>query len=379
MQEPLVPHALRVAAALSWRFLAIAAAIAVIALILATLRIIFLPAIVALILATALVPPARWLREHRVPSALAALTVLLGAAFTLATIIAVMAAFVVIDFNEFRGLQASVEDGIDRVTQWIVDSPLGLSESEVDARLADAREQLSANSDQLAGGAFSGALIFVEMVAGAALALVLLFFFVHDGRRMWRWIVGLFPGEYQDDVHAIGLRGWGALTGHLRGTIGVAIFDAGAIALVLIVLGVPFALPLTALIFFGAFIPVVGALVTGFAAVMVALAGEGLAPALIVLGALLLVQQLESSVVAPLLLSRGVQLHPVVVIMAVTAGGVIWGIPGAFVAVPITALVASTSAYLATRGRAPAPLEPVPPDPAIAGVSEHDLGAQSTD
>lgn len=385
MEEHLVPHPLRVAAALSWRFLVIAAAIAVIAIILATLRLIFLPAIVALILSTALVPPARWLREHGVPSALGTLTVLAGAALGLAAIIAIMAAFVVIDFNEFGGLQASVDDGIDRVTQWVVDSPLGLSESDVDSRLSTARDQLSANSDRIAGGAFSGALIFVEMLAGAALALVLLFFFVHDGERMWSWIVGLFPPQYQDDAHAIGLRGWRALTGYLRGTIGVAIFDAATIAVVLIVLGVPFALPLTALIFFGAFIPVVGAFVTGFAAVMVALAGEGLAPALIVLGALLLVQQLEGSVVTPLLLSRSVQLHPVVVILAVTTGGVIWGIPGAFVAVPITALVASTSGYLATGRRAHpaadgpssdgmAPADSEPPDGGEARSDEQGQG-----
>ena len=375
VEEQLVPHPLRVAAALSWRVLVVVTAIALMAVVLATLRLIFLPTIVALLLATALVPPTRWLRARGVPSAAATAGVLVAAVLMLAGVISAVATLAVVDFAEFEGLRASVDEGVDRVKQWLVESPLGLSEAEVDARFEQAREQVRSSADRLAGGAFSGALIVVEMIAGGALTLVLLFYFVHDGRGMWRWVVRLFPEALEPDVEAIGERGWRTLTGYLRGTIAVAAFDAVAIAIVLVILNVPFAVPLTLLIFFGAFIPVVGAFLTGFVAVMVALASEGAVTALIVLGAIVLVQQLEGNVLAPLLLGRSVRLHPVVVVLAVTAGGTIWGIPGAFVAVPITALIAATVTYLVARGRDLPPEQAAVVDPGDASMPGGDAGA----
>lgn len=375
MEEQLVPHPLRVAAALSWRVLVVVTAIALMAVVLATLRLIFLPTIVALLLATALVPPARWLRARGVPSAAATAGVLAAAVLVLAGVISAVATLAVVDFAEFEGLRTSVDEGVDRVKQWLVESPLGLSEAEVDARFEQAREQVRASADRLAGGAFSGALIVVEMIAGGALTLVLLFYFVHDGRGMWRWVVRLFPEALEPDVEAIGERGWRTLTGYLRGTIAVAAFDAVAIAIVLVILNVPFAVPLTLLIFFGAFIPVVGAFFTGFLAVMVALASEGAVTALIVLGAIVLVQQLEGNVLAPMLLGRSVRLHPVVVVLAVTAGGTIWGIPGAFVAVPITALIAATATYLVARGRDLPPEQAAVVAPGDASTPGGDAGA----
>lgn len=364
--EQYVPGPLRLAAALSWRLLVVAAAIALLALIMATLRLIILPTVIALILATAFVPPARWLSDRGLPRALATLAVILGAFLVVVVLFATMTAFFVIDFSGFRDLQGSVEQGVDRIERWIVDSPLNVSEGEVETQIQRLRERIQENSQQIIGGAFSGALILVEMLAGAALTIVILFFFVYDGRRMWRWTVGLFADEFHDDVNAIGERSWHALSGYLRGVVGVAFFDAVAIGIVLLILGVPFVVPLSLLIFFGAFVPIVGAFVTGFVAIAVALASQGAVSALIVLAANVTVQQVEGQVLQPLLVGRSVNLHPLAVLIAVSTGGVIWGIPGAFVAVPMTAVIVTTISYLVARGRHLPPREAVRVDPANA-------------
>ncbi|MGH3001372.1 MAG: AI-2E family transporter [Gaiellaceae bacterium] len=194
----------------------------------------------------------------------------------------------------------------------------------------------------------SGTMIAVELAVGTLLALFLLFFFLKDGDRIWAWVVRLFPGDARADVEAIGRRGWKVLGGYLRGVSIVALVDAVLIGGALAVLGVPFALPLALLTFLGGFLPIVGANLAGFAAAMVALVSDGLLTALVVAAVVLVVQQLEGHLLQPLIVGRSVRLHPVAILLAITAGGVLWGIPGAFLAVPLTAVSAAAASHLRT-------------------------------
>ncbi|MGH3114418.1 MAG: AI-2E family transporter, partial [Gaiellaceae bacterium] len=167
-------------------------------------------------------------------------------------------------------------------------------------------EQIRANAGMIAGGFLSGAVIALELVAGALLTVVILFFFLKDGERIWSWVVGLFPPSRRSDVAEVGTRAWETLGGFLRGTAVVATFNAFFIGLALFIIGVPLVVPLALLTFFGSFIPLAGAFVAGFAAVMVALVSEGFVSALIVLGVILVVagllailgQQLNVDIVA---------------------------------------------------------------------------------
>jgi len=342
--EP-VPRSLRLAAAIAWRVLVVAAAVALVALIVARLRVIVVPVAVAVLLSTFLVPPARWLRERGLPAAAAALAVLIAA---LALVGGTIAALVPLVADEWSELDVSVEAGVDEATAWLTDE-FGLSERRIEDWKSSAVEQLRGQSSRIAGGVFGGAYLALELVAGLVLMLVTLFFLLKDGERLWRWLVSLFPRHVRGDVEAIGERGWETAGGYIRGITLVALVDAVFIGLAIWLIGVPLVLPLAALTFVGGFFPIIGAFVAGFAAAMVALVFEGWLAALLVVGATVLVQQLEGNVLQPVIVGNSVRLHPLAIVFAVTAGGIVWGIAGAFLAVPLVAVVARAAAYLAGR------------------------------
>lgn len=357
MTEHPVPRPLRVAGGAAWRLLAVAAAVYVVALVVANLRLVFLPVFAALLLATFLTPPARWLMRHKVPAALAALLALCGALVVLAGVLAAVSPQVA---DEVGPLDVGVSGGVERVEEWLVDGPLGLPERRVADVVDRVEEQLRANAGMIAGGFLSGAVIALELVAGALLTMVILFFFLKDGERIWSWALGLFPPSRRGDAAEVGARAWETLGGFLRGTAIVGTFNAFFIGLALFLIGVPLVIPLALLTFFGSFIPIVGAFVAGFAAVMVALVSEGFVSAVIVLGVILFVQQVEGNVLQPYVLGKSLRLHPVVVLLAVTTGGIVWGIIGAFVAVPVTAVIVETASYLRTRSSPEVEIAPPP-------------------
>ncbi len=338
-----IPPGLRLASELSWRFLVVGAAIVVVALVLARLRLVVVPLFVALLLATVLWPAVAALRRRRWPRALAALGVLASSLAVLAAVAAVVVPAVAADIDE---LDVGVRGGAERLEAWLIEGPLDLSREQVGNVVERGERQLRENASTIAGGAVSGAVVFVELAAGSALTLVLLFFFLKDGDRMWRWVRRLFPVEARDEVDAIGARVWHVLGGFVRGTALVALVDALGIGLALWLIGVPLVLPLAVLTFLGGFVPLVGATVAGFAAAMVALVSGGFTTAILVLAAVIAVQQLEGNVLQPFIVGRNVELHPIAVLLAVAVGGILWGIIGAFLAVPITAAVAAAAAAL---------------------------------
>jgi predicted PurR-regulated permease PerM len=325
----------------------IAAAVALVAIVLAKLRLVVLPLAVTLLLASVLVRPVGRLRRRGVPAAAAATAVLLGALAAVAGAVALVAVPV---WNELDTLDLSVRGGVERVGDWLVEGPLHLAEADVDRIVDRSFDQLRTHGDSIADGVVSGGLIALELVAGAVLALVLLFFVLKDGDRIWAATLGLFPEHRRGDVQAVGSRTWAALGAYLGGVATVALVDAVFIGLGLALIGVPLVLPLAVLTFLGGFVPIVGATTAGFAAAMVALVSDGLVGALLVVAVVVAVQQLEGHLLQPLIVGRRVHLHPAAVILAVAIGGIVWGIPGAFLGVPVTVVAATTIGHLRGDG-----------------------------
>lgn len=344
--RPDPPPWLVLAAGWTWRLLLVAAAVALLLWLAGKLRIVTLPLFLALLATALLRPPAARLERAGVPSAAAAATVMAAALGALAGLVALLGPTLT---DELGQLGTDLREGIDEVADWLTTGPLGLSDARLDDWVDRGIEALEERRGAIAGGALSGALIAVEVVAGALLAIVFTFFFVKDGGRLWQAIVDFAPRDRRGDVREIGTRSWETLSAYLRGVTIIALFDAVLIGLALVVLGVPAALPLAVLVFFGAYVPLAGAVITGLAAVLVALVAEGVVTAAVVLGVVVAIQQLEGNVLEPVVMSRAVHVHPVVVLAAVAAGGVVAGIPGAFVAVPLTAVAARVGGYLRER------------------------------
>jgi len=248
--------------------------------------------------------------------------------------------------NGFGDLSDQASQGVDEALAWLSDGPLNVSTDQLDQLIGQGRDQLSENVDTLLSGALSVTTTVGHVAAGALIALFCTFFFLLDGRTVWAWIVGLLPLSVRERVHQAGRRGIVTLSGYTRTQILVALVDATGIGLGAAILGVPLAVPLATLVFVGSFIPIVGAIATGAVAVLVALVAKGWVVALIMLGVVLLVQQLEGHILQPLLMGHAVSLHPVAVLLVVAAGSMAAGIVGALFAVPIAAVLNTVVLYL---------------------------------
>lgn len=322
-------------ARLAARFLVLAAAAAVIAYALVHVRLVVVPFVVALLLSTLLRPPAAALERAGIPSVPAALLTILG---TVATITAAMFVIAPPVIAELGRLGEVVEEGIDVVTRWVARGPFGLSPGEVDQLVDNAGREASTGASSVAGGVLSASLLALEVIAGLLLTLVLTFFLVHDGHRIWAWATELVAVESRERMQAFGQDAWSALSGYTRGVAVVALFDAVFIALALTLIGVPLVLPLAVLTFLAAFVPLVGAVVAGAVAALVALVSNGFVAALLVVAAITLVQQLEGNLLYPVVVGRAIELHAVAILLSVTAGGVLLGIVGAALAVPVASV-----------------------------------------
>lgn len=342
-----IPIGVRATAAWSWRFLVILAAAAAVLFLVVQLRLVVISLAIALLLAALLQPVASWLRERGVPRSLAAALVLLGGIGAVAGTLTLVVRAVT---NGFAGLSDNVIDAVDQVRNWLVQGPLGLSEAQLDDLIDSAANALVDNQGTLTTGALSTATTLGHVVTGFFLVLFALFFFLRDGRLIWTWLVGLMPRASRRDIDGAASQTWKTLISYVRATGLVAFVDAVGIGVGIAILGVPLALPLAALVFLGAFVPLVGGFLTGLLAVLVALVSKGVVTALLVLGVVLLVQQIEGHVLQPLLLGRAVKVHPLAVALAITAGLLTAGIVGALVAVPLVACVNVAALYL-VRGR----------------------------
>lgn len=341
-----IPSWLDRAAGWSWRFLAVAAAVALLAFILIELRIVVLPLIVALFLAAILEPPVRWVSERGVPRILATWLVLVAAVGVIVGLGMLLAPRV---GDEFGQLGTSLERGLDEA-QRILRDTFNVTIGDLEDLGARVVNYLRENAQAITGGVISGALLVAEIVAGMLLTAVILFFFLKDGPKITGWLHSRTPEDRRDLTRRAAGRVWGVLGVYLRGVAITGVVDGVAIAVGLLIIGVPLVAPLAVLTFFGAFFPLVGAFVAGLVAVLVALVAGGVVDALFTLALVVAVQQLEGDIVAPLVLGRAFKLHPLVIVLSLTAGAVIGGIVGAFLAVPITAVAVAMGQEIRAPG-----------------------------
>jgi putative heme transporter len=310
------------------------------------LLVVSLPLIAALIVSTLAVPPARWLESKGLKPGMAAGIVVIGG---LAVIIGVLVALTPSFVDQLSELGATLRQAWADVLTWLETSPFNYDREQVEALLASIGEAATSNGGSLAAGLLTGAAVVVQLLAGLVLLIVVLFFFVKDGEDIVNWFLERTPPRHRDTVVATGRRAWIAMSGYVRGTALIALIDAAGIAVGLIVLRVPLVAPLTLLVFLGGFLPVVGAAAAGLVAVLVALAVGGPAKALLVLAWIVVVQQVEGNLLQPTIMRRAVALHPVVILVALTAGAALAGIVGAFLAVPVAAVVAAIGNELRLR------------------------------
>lgn len=318
----------------AWSLLGIIALLVLAGLLAGRLSLIVIPLVLALFPATLLVPVAAKLRSLGVPSSLAALAAMLLALVLIGGLLGGMVALVL---SEGPELVESASSGVEQIEQFLQDDPLGLGIEGPTELLEAAREQLGEIGDY-AGQAAGAASAATEFLTGLLLVFVILFFYLKDGRRLTRGIVSVAPTGMRPRLSRAADRSWETLGSFFRGQLTVAFVDAVFIGIGLLILGIPLAVPLAVLIFFGALFPLVGALVTGGLAVLVGLADGGLVTALIVLALIVIVQQVEGNVLQPIIIGRATALHPLVVILAITIGAVLLGILGAFLAVPVAAI-----------------------------------------
>lgn len=343
-----VAWSLRVAAAWSWRVIVVAGALAIAGWAFSYLTMVFIPVLVALLFAVLLDPVNRFLqRKLRFPRSLSAAISLL---FGLGVVFGLLSAASTQILAQFGDLAFKVSEGVDRLMTWLSEGPLKLSatavEQYIDSMSSEVTSFLQSNGSQLASGALSVTMSLGNVVTGFLIAMFVLFFFLKDGRRIWLWVVRLLPQAARLPIHESAIRGWITLGAYARTQILVAAIDAIGIGLGAWLLGVPLALPIAVLVFVGSFIPIVGAIVTGCIAVIVALVDQGVNIAALMLVVILLVQQIESNLLQPWLMSNAVSLHPVAVLLAVAAGSYLFSIPGALFSVPIVAFINTSMLYL---------------------------------
>jgi putative heme transporter len=313
------------------------------------LKIIFIPVFVALLITTLLAPLATYLRNRGWRPLLATWAVILGSLIVLSGIVAVLIPQFTSQFDEMK---TRATQGFDDVVKWLGEGPLNISEQELDRYLEQATQRIQENSDSITGGILSSITMTFEFIAGILLVFVLVFFFLKDGNQIWDWFKRQAARDNRDHIDEMGRRAWSTLTGYVRGTAFIALVDATLIGVALLMVGNPLWIPLAVITFFGAFFPIVGAVVAGAIAALVTLVTNGVADALIITAVIVLIQQIEGDVLQPVVMGKAVRLHPVVILIVLTAGAILGGIAGAFVSVPATAVAATVGNYLKTQLRA---------------------------
>lgn len=343
-----VPGALRTAAAWSWRILVVLALSGTLVFLVIRLQVLFVAIFVAFLATAVLAPIALRLRAAGVRRGLATAIVMVGALVVFGLIMYWVGRALFSQADEFA---AAISAGIEKVRAWMTET-FGTS---LDELLTRASEYLSTSGGEggLTSSVFGAAATAIEILSGAGIALFATIFFVHDGDRIWHWVTRLFPTSVRGHIDDAGRLSWRTLAAYARGTILIAAIDAIGIGAGVALVGVPLAGPITVLVFFGAFIPIVGAFVSGFVAVIIALATVGVTGAVAVLVIVIVVQQVEGHILQPLIQGRMVRLHPLAVVLAVAGGSILGGLIGAVVAVPIVSVANVLIRYAASFARSP--------------------------
>lgn len=341
----LVPGGLRRASAYAWRVLLLVGAGALVLWLIARLRVIVLPVLAALLLAALVEPVAGRLRRTRLPDWVVAVVTLLG---LLALLVGINLLVVPEVVGQIRAVNLNVTQGLREIERFVL-SVVPVSENQLERTLSQSFRAVQSEVAGLAGQVVGAAGVAVEVAVGALMTLFLLFFFVKDGPRFYGWLRAVVPESRRHHVEELVPQVWDALQSYLVGVVIIGFFDALFIGLALLIIDVPLVLPLAVLTFFAAFFPLVGAVVAGAVAALVALVSGGIGDALLVVAAALVVQQVEGNLLQPVVMGRQVELHPAVTLLSVAAGAVIAGIAGAFLAVPVAAVTRLVLRYASPR------------------------------
>ncbi|GAA3590821.1 AI-2E family transporter [Klugiella xanthotipulae] len=338
-----VPFGIRISAAWSWRLILIVVALAGFLWLVVTLRIVVIPVVIAALLAALLMPLQNRLIAWKLPKWLAV-------TITLLSLIAGVGLLLVLIITQFReglgGLGQRTEEAYHEFLLWLSGDPFHFSKKQVDTTINDFIEGFNADRSFFLNGALSVTSTLTHVLAGLLLTIFTTLFFLIDGARIWRWFVGFMPTRARAATDGAGRAGWVSVGQYVRVQILVAFVDAVGIGLGAGILQVPLAIPIAIMVFLGSFVPFLGAITTGAIAAFVALIYNGPVNALIMLGIVILVNQVEGHVLQPLVMGSAVRVHPLGVVLAVSIGTLVAGIPGALFAVPIAAALNSMVNYL---------------------------------
>jgi predicted PurR-regulated permease PerM len=345
----------QVTAAWALRFLMVVAALFVLLNMLNDVSLVTITVIVAVMICALLQPAVESLTRHRVPRTLAAILV-----FVLGMTTFVGAAWFVVQqvSANSSALGSQLLDAVATIRNWLVTGPPRMSESQVNQLIDDLTKTITANRASLAQGVFATANSALVVVSGAVFCLFATLFLLTDDGGIWRWIVRLFPDESRATVAHAGNVAWRTLIAYMRSTVLLALINSLTMVVVMLVAGMPLVVPLGVLLFLGSMIPLIGMLVAGVVVILVASVTKSLVLALVMALALFLTVQLEGNLLNPFILGKAVQIHPLGILMAVTAGTILGGIFGAFIAVPLVAVVNNMANDV--HGRTPGQSQPGP-------------------
>ncbi|MGW7383289.1 AI-2E family transporter [Streptomyces sp. NPDC054794] len=384
-----VPWGVRVAAEAGWRLLVLAGTLWVLMRVISAVQLVVFAFVIALLITALLQPTVARLRRHGVPRGPAtALTAILG--FVVMGLIGWFVTWQVME--NIDTLSNQIQSGIDDLRNWLLKSPFHVTDKQINQIAKNLREAIGANADQITSAGLEGVQVIVEALTGILLVFFSTLFLLYDGERIWQWSLKLVPAAARPGVAGAGPRAWNTLTAYVRGTVLVALIDAICIGIGIYWLDVPMAVPLAVFIFLFSFIPLVGAVASGALAVIVALVTQGVFTAVMTLVVVLLVQQIEGHILQPFILGRAVRVHPLAVVLTVATGGMVAGIGGAVVAVPLVAVTNTVVGYLRQyslerMGQEPAadgtgplpPARPAPEDAVVRAAAAGSGGAAPKD
>ncbi|WP_326598783.1 AI-2E family transporter [Streptomyces sp. NBC_01803] len=373
-----IPWGVRVAAEAGWRTLVLAGVVWVLIQVVSSISLLVISFTAGLLITALLQPVVGWLKRAGFSRGAATVVTAFGG-FAVMGLIGWFVIWQVIENSD--QLVDQVQDGVEELRDWILALPFDITEENLNEWVDNINEWISDNSDTLTSAGLEGVNYAVEFLSGAGITLFVVLFLLYDGQGVWHWFLRLVPRAAREGVAGAGPRAWIALTGYVRGTVIVALIDAVGIGIGLFVMDVPMAVPLAVIVFVSSFVPLVGAIASGALAVLVAVVTNGVVDAALVLGVVLLVQQIEGHILQPFILGRMVRVHPLAVVLGVAAGSMLAGIPGAIMAVPLIAVTNTVVGYLrayqeeadrrhgtVVSGATVAELAPTPPPVAVAGA-----------
>lgn len=345
--SPFLPLGIRVAAAWSWRLLLVGIAIACVIWLIVQIRLIVIPLLVAILLAALLQPIVNFFVRRRVPKAIGIIVALLS-------LIALVTVLVWLSVTQLRAgmsqMTIRAQFAWEDFLAWVRTQPFGIDAAMIENGYEQILATVERNQSRLWSGALGVATSAAQFGAGVLLTLFSLIFFLIDGKRIWYWVLGFLPSRAHAPVDVAAKAGWVSVGQYVRVQILVAFVDAVGIGLGAWLLGVPLAVPIAVLVFLFSFIPFLGAISTGLLATFVALVYNGPVNALLMLAIVILVNQVESHILQPLVMGNAVSVHPLGVVIAVSTGTLLAGIPGALFAVPLAA-AASSMVDTITKGK----------------------------